>query len=132
MKNILFFTFFLVFCCNSNSQKLDSIPVFEYEINYNLGKALVKKGYVFKYKQKIHDNTTKSVFLDKLSKFVEENKEGIPEINVRNGVAHENIIINIEKDSLFRETSAGSNPLVVKERLFNQNWETTGQQKVIN
>ena len=91
MRNILFYLL-VFFCYILTGQTRDSIPVFEYEIRYSLGKALVKKGYVFKSNNKIHFNTTKSVFLEKIEKFIEQNEEGIPEINIVNGIVNENII----------------------------------------
>lgn len=131
MKNILFYI--LVFINYlSFGQIKDSLPVFEYEINYSLGVALVKKGYVFKKNEKVHFNATKSIFLKDLPKFVEKNEEGIPEINIMaKGVVNENIITDIEKDSLFSLGSAASTPLLVKEKLVKQKWLATGVNKKI-
>lgn len=132
MKRILFFILMIVISLNSEAQVRDSIPVFEYEINYSLGKALKKKGYVFKRNNKIHYNTTKSVFLEDLKDFIESNDEGIPEINVRNGVRYENVITDIKKNILSRVTSAGRGPVQVQETIVQQKWKSTGVKKKVN
>ncbi len=45
MKHFIYIAFFSQFFIYS--QNNDSIPLFEYEVNYNLGKALVKKKAMF-------------------------------------------------------------------------------------
>lgn len=131
MKNILFYILVFINYLTYGQTK-DSLPVFEYEINYSLGNALVKKGYVFKKNKKVHFNATKSIFLKDLSKFIEKNDEGIPEINIMaKGVLNESIITDIEKDTLFALGSAGSTPLLVKEKIFKQKWLPTGFSKKI-
>lgn len=131
MKNILFFIvlLFTTFFIQAN----DSIPVFEYEINYNLGKSLQKKGYVFKTNNKIYFNTTKSVFLENLNKFVESNDSGIPEINLfSKGVTYESFILNVGKDTLYNANSAADDPVLVKEKLVKQKWKSTGIKKNVS
>ncbi len=129
MKNILSFIliFFCVFIYAQNDNKLS---VLEYEITYNLGKALVKKGYVFKKNDTIHFNSTKSVFLENIEDFVGQNSEGLPQINVARGVINENVFTN--KDSLFILSAIGNERFLVSEKRPSQKWVATGNTKQIS
>ena len=131
MRNILFYLLVLLSYL-SYGQTKDSIPIFEYEIRYSLGKALVKKGYVFKKENKIHFNTTKSVFLEKIKKFTENNDEGMPEINIVEGVVNENIITDLNKNKLFKLCNLKGKSILTEEVLKINQWKPTGVKKEIS
>ena len=120
---------FVVFSMNAN----DSIPVFEYQINYNLGKSLQKKGYVFKSNNKVYYNTTKSIFLENLDKLVDSNDEGIPEINLfSKGIVYGSSMVDLQKDTLYNANSAADDPVLVEEKLIKQRWKPTGVKKNVS
>jgi GLPGLI family protein len=125
---IVFFSFLF-----ANAQEHKQIPIFEYEINYNLGSALVKKGYVFQYNDNVYYNTTKSVFLEKKEKLTINKNTGIPNINIMSaGNGTENNISLISKKNHFDSYSLGNEVVATTETLVKQNWKLTGVKKTIN
>lgn len=128
----LFYIAFLSFLM-TYGQKNDSLPVFEYEVNYQLGKALVKEGYVFKYGNAIHYYTSKSVFLEESKKFYVDEETGIPNINLQSaGDGSYHSITFLNKNNLTSLYSLGNQLVTTTEDLVIQNWKATGEEETIN
>ncbi|CAM4110996.1 GLPGLI family protein [Gillisia hiemivivida] len=125
---IAFLSFFMTY-----GQKDDSSFVLEYEVNYQLGKALVKEGYVFKYEQGVHYYTSKSVFLEESKKFYVDEETGIPNINLRSaGDGSNHNITYLNKNIHIGLYSLGNQLITTTEELILQNWKATGEEETIN
>ena len=109
----------------------EDIPVLEYQIEYNLGKSLFKKGYVFNVDDKTYFTTTESVFLEDLPKLTTD-KQGVPTINLKHGAKHENIIQSNSLDILKDVNHIASDIFVTKEDLVLNSWEPTGKRKIVS
>lgn len=128
---IFYIAFFCITFCFSQKDK--TITVFEYQVNYNLGAALEKKGYVFNYKGNIHYNTTKSVFLNEIKKMTVDEVTGIPNINIMGaGDGTENCLSDIDNSIILKDYSIGNQIVCTTETFIKQNWKTTGKNKIIN
>ncbi len=125
---IIFFSFASVL-----SQEREQVPIFEYEISYNLGKALVKKGYVFNYNNNIYYNTSETVFLEKIKKITKNKDTGIPNLNILSaGNGAENSVSKTKENTRFTSYSIGNQIVNVEEGLVTQKWKLTGLAKKIN
>ena len=124
--------YFLLIAFLNFSNTSNDIPVLEYQVEYNLGKSLFKKGYVFNVGNKTYFTTTESVFLEDLPKLA-TNKEGVPTINVSlGGNSHENIIQDRGEGILRDLRSIGSKMFVTKEDLILNSWRPTGKNKEVS
>jgi GLPGLI family protein len=125
---IAFFTQLLAY-----GQINDSIPLFEYEINYNLGRALVKKGYVFEYNDNVHWNTSKTEFLENVDELTTDDITGMPKINLyTGGNGSENNVSYLNKNKHFSTYSLGNEVIKTEELLLKQDWIFTGKNKKVN
>jgi len=131
MKFIFYIAFFSLFFANGQSN--DSIPLLEYEVTYSLGKALVKKGYVFNYDSNVYYNTSKTVFLENMERLTTDEVTGIPNINLFSaGDGTENNVSFFKEHRHFGTYSLGNEVIGTEETLLLQKWEPTGKNKNVN
>ncbi|WP_040282521.1 GLPGLI family protein [Psychroserpens damuponensis] len=128
---LLFITFFSqIYLFGQNN---DSIPVLEYEVNYNLGKALVKKGYVFNYKKNTYYHTSKTVFLEDIEKLSIDEVTGIPNVNVFSAGDGSDFNISYkQKNEHITKHSIGYELIKTTEVLQTFIWKPTGIKKIVN
>jgi GLPGLI family protein len=125
---IAFISHFFVY-----SQNNDSIPLFEYEVNYSLGKALVKKGTVFELDGNIYYNTSKTEFLENMERLTFSEQTGVPNINIisaGNGIENN---VSLLKENIHIDTySVGNEVIRTDEVLQKLQWVSTGEKRVVN
>ncbi|WP_040282528.1 GLPGLI family protein [Psychroserpens damuponensis] len=124
----------LFICCFSiYGQTTDSIPVYEYEIRYNLGRALVKKGYVFEYQSFVRFNSTKTEFIENFNRLSTDKKSGNPQINlVWAGDGSENHYTDLKNSIHHSSYVLPLEVVATSEILVEQNWKLTGKTKIVN
>ncbi|AEE19003.1 GLPGLI family protein [Dokdonia sp. 4H-3-7-5] len=109
----------------------NELHIFEYEAQYNLGKSLIKKGYLFKHNNQVRYQTSIPIFLENLPKLNLDTADGVPEINIKFGHSNENTITNLEDKVLLNVNSIGNDVYVTEEVINPNTWIPTGISKNI-
>ncbi|WP_040282526.1 GLPGLI family protein [Psychroserpens damuponensis] len=131
MKYFIYIVFFCQFF--GHGQDNDSIPIFEYEVNYNLGKALVKKGFVFEYNSNVYYNTSKTEFIENIEKLTTDGNTGVPNVNLFSAGDGTENNVSLFKEKIHLDTySLGNDVLLTDEMLQMQKWVSTGHMKLVN
>lgn len=130
MKKIALFIFSFFFAALSIAQ--NKYQLYEYEVNYSLGKPLFKKGYLFIANDTLRYHTSKSYFLDEIKDFEVDPETGNPNINIGFGISNEHLLYIPNKRLVHSFGFIVNDNFLVKETMPKIPWKTTGNQKVIS
>ncbi|MDG5493012.1 GLPGLI family protein [Psychroserpens sp. SPM9] len=132
IKHRLFLLNILIFSICIGQEDKKSNLFIEYNITYNLGKKLTKKGYLFKFKGDKYFFTTKSDFKDKLEDSHYDSIGNHRFINLKsagNGRQYE--LTSINKSLHFESRVIGNMIVKTKEELLKMKWRETDIEKTI-
>lgn len=122
-----------LFCFLASQAKGQNIPVFEYEVSYNLGAALYKTAYVFQYEKQVYFHTTPTVFLQQRDIFKVDKESGENQLNLTSyGDGSEYNILSISSQNRMSNASYANEIFNVTETNIKQKWRPTGKTKVID
>lgn len=134
-KTILFLILLLIFNFGYAQDSNKTELFLEYNITYNLGKTVSKKGYVFKYDSNKYFFTGKSFFKENLIQKEEfDSITNTRSINlVSAGDGSESLITNIFEKKLTENRSFGNDILKVKEYFQEMKWiDSSRRDSIMN